>query len=286
MTSLKRFLNPKNDIAFKKIFGTEENADVVIAVLNAVLEKQLRKPITSITFLNPVQEPEILAKKQSAVDVLCRDKDGCQYVIEMQVANTQGFEERAQYYAFKAFTSQMKKGDAYYDLKEVIFLAFCDFPIFAQKEHYKSEHVTLDKYTGEHDLDKISFTFVDLVKFEEQLKKPIHKLTFEEKIYYFLRCTPYMSDGELEILMKDNSILTKMFQTLAQYHWTEQELLQYEQEQKRAWDNKAIIEKAIEDGTKRGIEQGIEQGKVRSIQELLRKGWITEENAKEALSGM
>ena len=70
---------------------------------------------------------------------------------------------------------------------------------------------------------------VDLVKFEEQLKKPVNELTFEEKIYYFLHFTPYMSDEALEALIKDNPILHKMFQTLAQYHWTQQELLQYEQ---------------------------------------------------------
>ena len=39
MSSLKRFLDLGNDIAFKKIFGTEENTDVVIAVLNAILKK-------------------------------------------------------------------------------------------------------------------------------------------------------------------------------------------------------------------------------------------------------
>ena len=213
------------------------------------------KPITSVTFLNPVQEPDILASKRSAVDVLCRDEDGCQYVIEMQVAYLRGFEERAQYYAYKAFTSHMKKGEPYYNLKEVIFLAFCDYPVFADKKYYKSEHVTLDRHTGEQNLDKISFTFVDLVKFEEQLKKPVNELTFEEKIYYFLHFTPYMSDEALEALIKDNPILHKMFQTLAQYHWTQQELLQYEQEQKRARDHRATIEQALEDGMEKGIKK-------------------------------
>ena len=57
--------------------------------------------------------------------MLCKDKDGCQYIIEMQVASQEGFEERAQYYASKAFTSQMHVGGRYQDVKKVIF--FCYF---------------------------------------------------------------------------------------------------------------------------------------------------------------
>ena len=64
-----------------------------------------------------------------------------------------------------------------------------------------------------------------------------------------------MSDEALEALIKDNPILHKMFQTLAQYHWTQQELLQYEQEQKRARDHRATIEQALEDGMEKGIKK-------------------------------
>lgn len=80
---MKNFLNPKNDVAFKRIFGTERNQDILLAMLNEVLKNQLHKPITEVQFLNPIQEPEALAKKQSIMDVLCKDEDGCQYVIEM-----------------------------------------------------------------------------------------------------------------------------------------------------------------------------------------------------------
>src|SRR5688572_8402026 len=120
---LTRYLDPKNDFAFKRIFGTKKNEDILIALLNEVLKNQLHRKIETVQFLTPIQEPEILAKKQSLVDVLVEDKDGCQYIIEMQVASTAGFEERAQYYAAKAFVNQLKEGESYKKLKEVIFLA-------------------------------------------------------------------------------------------------------------------------------------------------------------------
>jgi len=185
MNMIKKYLNPQNDVAFKRIFGQEKNKDILITMLNAVLETQLHKPIKSVIFLSPIQEPEAAAKKQSIVDVLCKDQDGCQYIIEMQVAQATGFQERAQYYASKAFIQQADKSFSYTDLKEVIFLAFCNFPIFPRKKDYKSEHFILDNKTKERDLDKFSFTFVDLIKFDQQRKKEVAALSLEEKFYFF-----------------------------------------------------------------------------------------------------
>ena len=38
MSLIKKYLNPQNDVAFERIFGTEKNKDILIAMLNAVLE--------------------------------------------------------------------------------------------------------------------------------------------------------------------------------------------------------------------------------------------------------
>ena len=67
MNLAKKYLNPKNDIAFKRIFGAEKNKDILITMLNAVLKKQLHKPIKQLEFLSPVQEPEVAGSKQSIV---------------------------------------------------------------------------------------------------------------------------------------------------------------------------------------------------------------------------
>ena len=92
--TISKFLDPKNDIAFKKIFGSEKNKDILIHFINDILELKGKDQIESVEFLSPIQDPEIASKKQSIVDVLCKDEDDCQYIIEMQVASTSGFEER------------------------------------------------------------------------------------------------------------------------------------------------------------------------------------------------
>ena len=269
---MQKYLNPRNDTAFKRLFGTEKNKNILISLLNEVLKNQLHRSIIEVKFLPPAQEPEILSKKQSIVDVLCRDEDGCQYIIEMQVANTAGFEERAQYYASKAFVNQLNKGSEYKCLKEVIFLAFTNFSIFPEKKEYKSEHITLDKKTLENNLDKISFTFIDLVKFDQLRSKNIESLNLEEKFYYFLRHAEETTPEELKKLIGNDKVLTQAYTELNKVYWTEEELIKYESDEKAQRDNKAAMDLAKEEGIEIGEKRGIEIGEKKGMKIGEKKG--------------
>ena len=273
---IKKYLNPQNDVAFKRIFGQDKNKDILLAMLNAVLHGQLHTPIQEVTFLSPIQDPEIAAKKQSIVDVLCEDQDGCQYIIEMQVANTTGFEARAQYYASKAFIRQAEKGGLYEELKQVIFLAFCNFPISQEEEDYKSEHIILNKKTYRRKLDKFSFTFIDLIKFERQRTKTVAELSLEEKFYYFLRHAEDITPQELERLIGEDKVIKKAFFELERYSWSENDFRLYEKEEKRVKDNEAALRFAQLTGEKKGIQkgrkEGIQKGRKEGIQEGRKEG--------------
>ncbi len=269
---MQKLLNPRNDVAFKRLFGTEKNKDILLCLLNEVLKKQIHYPIVDVEFLKPIMDRDLLCKKQSIVDVLCRDEDGCQYIIEMQVANAAGFEERAQYYAYKAFISQLNKGGKYSTLKEVIFLAFTDFSMFPDNPQYKSEHVTLDTKTYKRHLDKISFTFVDLVKFDQQRSLNIEALSLEEKFYYFLKHADDITPEDLEKLIRSNQIMERAFKELNTVYWTDQELLIYEDDEKRQRDNAAVLEYALDEGMKQGMKQGIEQGMKQGIEQGMKQG--------------
>ena len=73
------------------------------------------------------------------------DDFGNYYIVEMQVAKDKTFIKRAQYYAAKAYSSQLNVGENYNNLKEIIFLAIIDFELFPDKKDFKSDHVILDK---------------------------------------------------------------------------------------------------------------------------------------------
>ncbi|MBO5863168.1 MAG: PD-(D/E)XK nuclease family transposase, partial [Paludibacteraceae bacterium] len=51
-TATSRYVNFYTDFAFKKIFGTEANKDLLIGFLNDLLELSGDKMIESLTYLN------------------------------------------------------------------------------------------------------------------------------------------------------------------------------------------------------------------------------------------
>ncbi|KJV73246.1 putative permease [Orientia tsutsugamushi str. TA763] len=251
---LSRFLDPKNDVAFKKIFGSEKNKDILIHFLNDILLFEGNREITEVEFLGTILDADIASKKESIVDVLCKDKNGAQYIIEMQVDPTQGFEKRAQYYAAKAYGRQPNRGKEgkYSDLKEVIFIAIADYKLFPNKEDYISRHVILDKKTYEHDLKDFSFTFIELPKFKKDRVEELSDIT-EKWCYFFKHAKETTLDGYNKIIGED-LIIKRAYEALDQFNWSEDELITYEQELKRIWDNKAVEDYKLERAKAEGIK--------------------------------
>lgn len=222
---LSRFLDPKNDIAFKKVFGNEKNKDILIHFLNDMLKFKERKPITEVTFLNTVQDPLIAARKTSVVDIMCKDELGNSYIVEMQITKEKGFIKRSQYYAAKAYCSQLGVKGKYKDLKEIIFLAIADFTMFPNKASYKSDHVTLDRESYENDLKDFSYTFLELEKFNV----PIDQLkTMTEKWVYFFKHAKETNHEDLNKIIGSDLIIRKAYEELDHFYWDEKELQDYE----------------------------------------------------------
>ncbi|QTP61704.1 Rpn family recombination-promoting nuclease/putative transposase [Wolbachia endosymbiont of Wiebesia pumilae] len=248
--ALSKFLDPKNDVAFRRIFGTEKNKDILIHFLNDILGFTGKDEIKEIEFLSTIQDAEIASKKQSIVDVLCRDENGVQVIVEMQVAKTKGFEKRAQYYAAKAYSRQADKGDQYQGLKEIIFIAIAGCILFPNKSEYKSDHVMLDKDSYEHDLKDFYFTFIELPKFPKTKEDQLESIV-EKWIYYF-KYADETSEEELEKIIGSDVIIKKAYEELNRFNWSEKEFIAYEQEIKRIRDERAVLEQKLDDAKKEG----------------------------------
>lgn len=266
------FLDPKNDIAFKKIFGTEKNKGILIHFINDMLLFKNGKPIVDVTFLKTNQDPEIATHKTSVVDILCTDTKGINYIVEMQVAKEKGFEKRAQYYASKTYSSQLLIKGKYYKLKEVIFLAISDRTLFPNKKKYKSDHILLDKDTYEHDLKDFSFTFLELEKFH----KTIDELkTIQEKWAYFFKHAEETSQKDLEKIIGKDLVLKEAYTALDRFSWTEEELRTYDQWEKyegayiASMDQKYDEGKAI--GRMEGKAEGMLEGELTGIKKVAKE---------------
>ena len=259
------FLDPKNDVAFKKIFGTEKNKDILIHFLNDMISFKEKCPVLDVKFIKTSQDPDIAAQKTSIVDILCTDEKGNQYIVEMQVAKTKGFEKRAQLYASKAYSSQAHVGDKYEDLKEIIFLAIVDYDIFPNKIGYKSDHVLLDKKTYEHDLTDFSFTFISLPKFTKNSEELSN---LEERWCYFLKHAEQTSPEDLEKIIEADGILKKAYHELNKFYWSEQELFDYDQSEKAKKDYLASLAQKLDEGIAIGIVKGLAEGEAKKAREL------------------
>ena len=270
---LDKFLDPKNDLAFKRVFGSEKNKDILIPFLNDILDHQYIGEIREITFLPTVQAPKVAARKQSIVDVLCQDQNGVQYIVEMQITATAGFERRALYYASRAYSGQLFEGDNYNKLRDVIFLAITNFTMFPDEPAIKSDHIILNKKTYSHKLKGFSFTFIELPKFTKKLEE---LTSIREKWYYYLKHAPSTTPEEYDKLVKDFPALQRAYDELKQFSWSKEDLTRYEEITKHDRDNAsawlAHFQKGEEKGLKKGLEEGEKKGRKKGLEEGEKKG--------------
>ncbi|MBU6149770.1 MAG: Rpn family recombination-promoting nuclease/putative transposase, partial [Verrucomicrobia bacterium] len=217
---ITKFLDPKNDLAFKRIFGTERNSDILIHFLNDILNLK-KDPIQRVTFLKPNQDPVVAAERQSIVDVLCEDEKHTKFIIEMQVARDPGFIKRAQYYASKTYIDQRDMNVDYKDLKNVRFLAIYEENPFPKKMDFISHHEMRDIKTQENDLDSFKFVFLELSKFKN---KKGNLKTLTQKWAYFFKHAAETKEEDLAEIVGSDFIIERAYKELNRFGWSKNEL--------------------------------------------------------------
>ncbi|MEO5328883.1 MAG: Rpn family recombination-promoting nuclease/putative transposase [Magnetococcus sp. THC-1_WYH] len=164
-----RFIDPRIDFAFKKIFGSEDAKDILVSFLESLLGLEGNRRIAEITILDPFLAPRIKELKSSILDVRCKDQSGVSYVVEMQIEKVDGFLKRIQYNSAKAYTQQIAKGEHYPSLNQVIAVTITDFIIFPDFGHCVSCHESRETITGNAYLNDILHYFIELPKFDKLL---------------------------------------------------------------------------------------------------------------------
>jgi predicted transposase/invertase (TIGR01784 family) len=62
------------DLAFKKIFGIEENKDLLISFINSVVSEA--DQVVDVELLNPYNLRNFIGDKQSILDIKAKDTSG------------------------------------------------------------------------------------------------------------------------------------------------------------------------------------------------------------------
>lgn len=75
-------MKPLNDYVFKKLFGEEDTKDNLIALLNAILNKNDREKLVTIEIIeNKELTRELIDDKTGILDVRAKTEDGMQFWI-------------------------------------------------------------------------------------------------------------------------------------------------------------------------------------------------------------
>jgi predicted transposase/invertase (TIGR01784 family) len=244
-----QFADPRTDFAFKKIFGNEQAKEVLISFLNAVLGLEGKRAIAEVTILNPYQAPKISTLKHSYLDVKCRDNRGVEFVVEMQVAYTEGFEKRIQYNACKAYVGQIPTGTDYPKLNQVIAITVVDFVMFREFDHYLSCHEFRETISNSCYLDEIRHYFIELPKFN---KSEAEIETTVEKWCYFLKYA-----GRLEMIPEklNQEPFRKAFEIANRANMTKEEWEAYDATSVRMQDERGIAIAARKEGEQIGEQK-------------------------------
>ena len=277
----KRYLDPKADLTFKKVFG--EHPDLVISLLNALLPLKKGEEIQSVEYLTPEMVPDNPLRKFSIVDVRCKDQRGRQFIVEMQMVWSPEFMQRVMFNSAKAYVRQLDKKEDYSLLEPVYSLNLVN-DVFLKDvpEYYHYYRMVHEKHT-EKVIDGLHLVFVELPKFTPH--------TMNEKkmqvlwLRYLTEIDGYMETVPQELL--DNPEINKAMEVVEESAFSPEQLLGYD----KFWDiirtettlynsgvrqgreeGEAIgLEKGREEGREEGRAEGREEGRVEGRKEGLRQ---------------
>jgi predicted transposase/invertase (TIGR01784 family) len=272
-----KFLDVKTDFAFKKVFGSEGSKDILMSLLNSLVLFPEGEVIEDLTIVDPYQIPLIKGMKDTYVDVKAKLSNGATVIIEMQILNVQGMEQRILYNAAKSYSTQLVRGDRYHLLNPVIAITITDFEMFPEFADFKSNfRLTEKNHLIEYNGD-IELIFIELPKFnktENDLNNIIDKWVF------FIK-----NAGGLEYIPETLSVVPELSHAFAVANEAGLTLEEQEVQWKRRdfiMLQKGSIELAEKKGVERGREEGREEGKIEVACRLIAKGMSDEEAAEVA----
>lgn len=119
-----KYINPFTDFGFKKLFGEEENKDLLLDFIQTLLPE--KQNITTINYLKTEKLGRAATERKAIFDLYCENDKGEKFIVELQRAEQEFFKERSIYYATGrhsafAIQEQAKKGKWDYSWQGVLY---------------------------------------------------------------------------------------------------------------------------------------------------------------------
>ncbi|MDR0604316.1 MAG: Rpn family recombination-promoting nuclease/putative transposase [Bacteroidales bacterium] len=248
---MKRYLDPKNDLPFKRVFG--EHPKLLISFLNALMPFEKGQYITSLEYLPTEQVPENPAKKNSIVDVRCKDNYNRQFIVEMQMYWSKSFSNRMVFNASKAYVRQLEKNENYDLLQTVYGLGILNDVFENKTQKYYHHFKTINCENNNEIVDGLEYVIIELPKFV-----PVN-LTEKRMAVLWLRFLKEIEDEKYIIPaaeLMENEYIRQAIELCEEGAFTEAERHAYD----KYWDVVRVERTIIRDGIQKGIDEGRKEG--------------------------
>ena len=271
---MKKYLDPKADLTFKKIFG--EHKDLLISLINALLPLEEDEQVMEVEYLPSELVPEIYLGKNSIVDVRCKDVKGRQFLVEMQMLWTPAFQHRVLFNASKAFVRQLDKRRKFESLQPVYSLNLVN-EVFMKD--YPDEFI--HNYKIVHDLhdekviEGLHFTFIELPKFQP------NSIREKKMAVLWLKFLTEIDENTTRVPQEllDNPETSKALTNVEETAMSKSEMLAYDD----FWDKMGAERLLFVDSNRisreEGRKEGIEEGRMEGREEGRKEGIEEEKKA-------
>lgn len=259
-----RYLNPKADLTFKKVFG--EHPDLVASFLNALLPfDSPEERIEHVEYLPSELVPQTPLRKNSIVDVRCKDKRGRQFIVEMQMVWSSEFKQRVLFNASKAYVRQIAGGEDYELLQPVYSLNLVNDIFEPELEGYYHNYRIVHVEHSDRIIEGLHFVFVELLKFTPHTYK-------EKKMHVlWLRYLTEIDEKTREVPQEllDNPDIKKAVAQLEESAFTDAQLRGYE----KFWDTVSVEKTLINSAERKGRAEGRAEGIKQTARRMKAKGY-------------
>ena len=278
-------VDPRNDYAFKVVFGSERHTRVLIHLLQSILVPcGLR--VKRVRILNPLSEIQELDDKKLILDVKAVDEHGRIYNIEMQMVPAHSFPGRFLYYWSNTYGSQLKKGQEYEQLCPVISLCFLDGILFPESDacHLRFQLLeTSSHFSFTEDLDLHLFQLSHFTKTSEELESDLDLWLYVlnngkgldlEQLPRKLRVAEVEEALEALAMLKQDRIQREIYEAREK---SRRDAEDWRLALQRARENAQGAEQRVQEsysqgrqeGRQEGREAGMWIGRIRAYEELL-----------------
>ena len=263
----KRYLDPKADLTFKKVFG--EHPDLVISLLNALLPFQTKEEeIQSVEYLTPFHAPDNLFFNENVVNVKCTNNNGSHFFVQIQTFWAPSFSLHVKPNSSKAYISKLGKRIGMNYQEPVFSLNLVREIVDADVDNYYHFYDIVQDDLTERIIDNFHLVFVELPKFTPH--------TMGEKrmqvlwLRYLTEIDGYMETVPQELL--DIPEINKAMEVVEESAYTPEQLLGYD----KFWDiirtENTLYNSGVRQGLEKGMERGREEGRLEGRKEGMELG--------------